>query len=235
MDVRVIATGYTKKQRAAGKWGVSFLIEDVLFDTFGDEQTLLNNLGKMKISPQKIKYLAVSHDHWDHTAGLEKILKLNSKIKVFICAGSSRELKNKLVKNSAQIIEVKNKVKIKKNIFSSGQIQGTYDGKTIFEQSLVCKTKKGLVVITGCAHPGVMKILNYVRGNFREPLYALVGGFHLNQMPKEYIEELVTQIKSLGLKLSGPTHCTGNLATKIFKRVFTNGFIRIKQGCPYKF
>ncbi|MBU1006253.1 MAG: MBL fold metallo-hydrolase, partial [Candidatus Omnitrophica bacterium] len=70
MDIKIIATGSAKRERFIKRWGVSFLIGDLLFDTFGRPDVLFSNMRKMKIDPADIRHIVISHDHWDHVAGL---------------------------------------------------------------------------------------------------------------------------------------------------------------------
>ncbi|MFO7889374.1 MAG: hypothetical protein R6V04_03445, partial [bacterium] len=87
----------------------------------------------------------------------------------------------------------------------------------ISEQSLVVKSKKGLVVITGCSHPGITKIVEKVREIFtKQTIYLVFGGFHLMNRERREIKLIVEKLKDLGINYVGPTHCTGYEAQQIF-------------------
>ena len=52
-------------------------------------------------------------------------------------------------------------------------------GKAIPEQSLVLNTSKGLIVMTGCSHPGIADMLENIKASFGKDIYLVFGGFHL--------------------------------------------------------
>jgi 7,8-dihydropterin-6-yl-methyl-4-(beta-D-ribofuranosyl)aminobenzene 5'-phosphate synthase len=69
---------------------------------------------------------------------------------------------------------------------------------------------KGLAIFTGCSHAGVLNICNHARELFPGvPLYALVGGLHLVYPNEALIGATVAELKSMGLKIIIPGHCTG--------------------------
>jgi 7,8-dihydropterin-6-yl-methyl-4-(beta-D-ribofuranosyl)aminobenzene 5'-phosphate synthase len=78
------------------------------------------------------------------------------------------------------------------------------------DQALFFKTRKGVVVILGCAHSGVVNTLNYIRKLTGEMhLHALIGGLHLETASEERIEKTVTALKAFSPDLLGFCHCTG--------------------------
>ncbi len=62
MKLRLIAEGSTKKERKAMRWGISFLVGDVLFDTFGREDIFRANVSRLKIDLSRIKHVVISHE-----------------------------------------------------------------------------------------------------------------------------------------------------------------------------
>ncbi len=89
----------------------------------------------------------------------------------------------------------------------------------IDDQSLVIDVEgKGLIVVSGCAHSGIINTINYAKkitGNNR--VYWALGGFHLMGADNKRIEETVNELKKLDLELVGPCHCTGKKAIKKMK------------------
>ncbi len=229
MKIHIIASGSTIEQRKSRYWGVSFLLEDVLFDTFGQPQVLLENMRKMKLDARKINHIVISHEHWDHISGLWQLLDINNRATVYVCEQFSDEFKNRIKEKNVKVADVSGSLKIKENIFSTGPIKGIYDKGVIYEQSLVCKTEKGLTLITGCAHPGILNIVNSVRENFNSPVYALIGGLHLKDAKKQQVEEVIGKLKSSGLGQVAPTHCTGNAAENLFKKAFQQNCIGVAE------
>ena len=106
-----------------------------------------------------------------------------------------------------------------------------YKGKDTPEQALVVDTKAGLVVITGCAHPGIVNMLNIISKHFSDKqLYAVLGGFHLINKSPSVLNVIVDTFKDMGIKKAGPTHCTGSEAEEIFRRNYKDSFICMDAG-----
>lgn len=232
MKIKILATGSSKWERFIRRWGVSFLIdEDVLFDTFGDLKVLLNNIRKFNIDISKIKHIVLSHDHWDHVGGLWYLINNRKDITVYICSGFKQETKDKIASFGVNVVEVSPLTMIKKDLFSSGQIQAFYAGNSLFEQALVIKFLKNLTVITGCAHPGIVNIIDTVKKYFlREKVSFVMGGLHLKDSSNLQIEEVISALKARGISKVASMHCTGKAATKLLKKRFGINFLRVVEG-----
>lgn len=89
------------------------------------------------------------------------------------------------------------------------------------EQMLVIRTPKGLAIIAGCAHAGILNCMEYVKKNFPgEKLYLLLAGMHLRNCSKERIDRTIEGLKVCGLELIIPVHCTGIEAIVKMKEAF---------------
>ncbi|MEI6329715.1 MAG: MBL fold metallo-hydrolase [Pseudanabaena sp. ELA645] len=89
------------------------------------------------------------------------------------------------------------------------------------ELSLALQTSKGEVVVSGCSHTGIEKIVQATKTALGRNVDTVVGGLHLFPYDKPYIEKLAVQLKDeLGVRHVVPTHCTGHLAFGIFRKVF---------------
>lgn len=187
-------------------WGFSCFIQtkekNILFDTGWDGDTLISNMKLLGINPKDIDLVVISHSHWDHCGGLARLLHLNNKLEVYVPKSFSKHLKDEIKKRANTFYEVQELTEIYAGIYTTGEIEGSIiSSKTktlIKEQSLIFSTAKGLVVITGCAHSGIKKILN--SANKLGKIYALLGGFHDFE---EY-----NLLKDISLIV--PTHCTVN-------------------------
>ncbi|MEA3306075.1 MAG: MBL fold metallo-hydrolase, partial [Candidatus Omnitrophota bacterium] len=120
---------------------------------------------------------------------------------------------------------------IEENIYVTGEIAGRYGGAYMPEQALAVKTDKGVTVITGCAHPGILKIVEVIKRKFdKENIYFVFGGFHLMSSPARTLETIVKKFREMDVEKAGPTHCTGQKAERIFAKEYKNDFISIKTG-----
>ena len=78
------------------------------------------------------------------------------------------------------------------------------------DQALVLDSGKGLVVLTGCGHAGVINILDYARKTVRPaPVYALLGGLHLYAAKGDTLEWTAGKLKEFGVQQILGAHCTG--------------------------
>jgi 7,8-dihydropterin-6-yl-methyl-4-(beta-D-ribofuranosyl)aminobenzene 5'-phosphate synthase len=213
-------------------WGLSVLIDGkILFDTGERGDFLITNLEKMSIDIENIDAVVISHDHWDHTGGLWEILKRRKGIKVYALPNFGKEFKEKVKNLEGRLLENKIFSEIAKDIFVTGEISGTYDGRYIPEQAVVLKTARGLTVITGCAHPGILKILETIKEEFPEDgFYLVFGGFHLKNNDKRLINIIVERFKEMNIQNVGPTHCTGKEEEALFRKKYKDNCISIKAG-----
>jgi 7,8-dihydropterin-6-yl-methyl-4-(beta-D-ribofuranosyl)aminobenzene 5'-phosphate synthase len=232
MKVKIIAEGSSKFERFIHRWGVSFLIgDDLLFDAFGAPGVLLNNMRKFNVDTGRIKRIVISHDDWDHIAGLWCLLSGRKDITVYICPGFQQEIKRRIASFGARVVEVEPFMEIEEGIFSSGQIEASCPGRVIFEQSLVIKLPEGLAIITGCAHPGIIDIIGMVKGHFQnDDVYSLLGGLHLKDNPREINAGIIEKLYGFGIRKIVPLHCTGRQATKMIRNRFGCGFMQAKEG-----
>lgn len=93
------------------------------------------------------------------------------------------------------------------------------------DQSLILETDRGLVVIVGCCHAGLVNTLEhvaYVTG--RRDVYALVGGTHLGFCSQAQLEQTIAVVKKAGVKKLAASHCTGFAASARMSRELPKEF-----------
>lgn len=214
-------------------WGFSCFIEglerSILFDTGKNGQILLSNMEKLGIQPEEIDLVFLSHAHKDHTNGLGDVLTKNSKIEVWLPEFFSSSFKEAIKAKGATLAEVDNFEKICERAYTTGVISGW-----INEQSLILDTAEGLIVVTGCAHPRIVKIVFKAKELLEKDVYMVFGGFHLACFLEDEIEEIISWFRSLRVKKVGPCHCSGDSSRMLFAREYKDDFIKIGVGKKIK-
>jgi len=219
------------KERLTTAWGFSCVIrgtkKTILFDTGGDVSILLTNMEELGIYPKEIDLVVLSHIHGDHVGGLYSFMEKNPEVVVYLPKSFPKDFKDKVKGYGTKIVEVQGPLKICQEVYSTGEL-----GTWIKEQSLIIHTEKGLIVITGCAHPGIVKIVNkakdLVKG--KGDVLLVMGGFHLGGESKGEIEDIISSFRKLGVSYVGPCHCSGDTARQLFKEEYGENFINVGVG-----
>jgi len=231
MQIRLVAAGSTPQERRERRWGLSLLIgETVLLDTFGRPDLFWDNLCGMGADVSAIRHVILSHEHWDHINGLEKLAEQNPTATVYICPHTESSVKAWINGLGMPVVEVNDWLEIEKGVFLSGEIAGTWSGNPLWEQFMVIQEPPGLSVLTGCAHPGLSPILQRVRRRFPDPVTLLMGGFHLLNSSGEEISAEIAALRTFGVQRVAPTHCTGELAVQMLRDAFGNHFLDVEEG-----
>jgi 7,8-dihydropterin-6-yl-methyl-4-(beta-D-ribofuranosyl)aminobenzene 5'-phosphate synthase len=229
MNITVVHDNNSYKQGLETAWGFSAFItgteKTILFDTGGDGSILLDNMEKLAVEPNNIDIVVLSHIHGDHTGGLSSFLEKNSEIAVYLPKSFPKKFKDKVTSCGSKIVEVEQSLKICENVYSTGEL-----GRLIKEQSLIIQTDKGLIVITGCAHPGIVKIVNAAKNLLEDNILLVMGGFHLEWTTKGKIEKIISAFEKLGVRYVGPAHCSGDKARSLFEKHFGENYIDVGAG-----
>lgn len=213
-------------------WGFSCLVEhlgkSILFDTGDDPDKLSFNLKSLRIPLETIDAVVLSHSHWDHTGGLDAVIgKINS-AKLYFGQSYPESFKQGLKEKGKEFVLVKDIEQVDEGIFAGPEM----DGFGLSEIPLTVQTNKGLCVITGCAHPGISRMVKEVKKDLDKPVYMVLGGFHLGFSLR--LNSIISEFKRLGVTKVGPCHCTGGRAISAFEENFKENFIRIGVGLKIK-
>jgi 7,8-dihydropterin-6-yl-methyl-4-(beta-D-ribofuranosyl)aminobenzene 5'-phosphate synthase len=209
VQVTIIYDNYQVNPELKTDWGFACLVEyngkKLLFDAGRIADLYVKNTGLLEINPHEIPTLFISHEHGDHTAGIPWITEQNPSIKCYRPANS-----NALAKPTHMYGPY----------YSTGDNFAAYK-----EQGLVVKTETGGVLITGCGHPGAVRMIERAELELGIEIHTLIGGLHLMNSSKEELEDLASGLKELGIKQICPTHCTGDKSIAFLKEAFGEGYI----------
>lgn len=210
-------------------WGFSVVImglgKEILFDTGTKPEIFDSNFRQSGLDISKIDILVFSHEHGDHTGGLSSFVKMKTGIPVVFPYSFSAEFKQDLKKYGLTPLLVKDPAMICRHLYTSGEFDFS-----IPEQALVLDTKKGLVVMTGCAHPGIIEMLKEMKSKFNKNIYMVFGGFHLLNKTDKEMDSIIADMKSLGVVKCGATHCTGEKQIKMFNEAFGDNYFELGAG-----
>jgi 7,8-dihydropterin-6-yl-methyl-4-(beta-D-ribofuranosyl)aminobenzene 5'-phosphate synthase len=210
-------------------WGFSALVERegtvLLFDTGGNGSILLNNMQVMETDPARVQYVVLSHVHSDHTGGLPAFLTaVEPRPPVYLLSGFGASYIQS-VRARAEVVETSPGMEIVPGILTTGNAGGS-----IPEQALIVRTGQGLVVITGCAHPGIVRIVEKAVELTGDSVHLVLGGFHLGDYSSAQISAILADFRRLGVQNVAPSHCTGDRAISMFAAEYGDHFLRTGAG-----
>ena len=201
------------------RWGFAAWLEygghTVLFDTGANGSGLLKNMAALGLDPQAIDMIVLSHIHGDHTGGLAALLAVNREVTVYVPQAFPARFKKQLRATAVAVVEVRGPLEILPGLWSTGQM-----GASIVEQALVARTAQGLVVITGCAHPGVDVMVARAKEIGMDGVHLVVGGFHLGGASRQRIRGIIAAFVEMGVEQVAPCHCTGDRARALFRKAY---------------
>jgi 7,8-dihydropterin-6-yl-methyl-4-(beta-D-ribofuranosyl)aminobenzene 5'-phosphate synthase len=211
-------------------WGFSCLVrgleKTILFDTGGDSYTLLGNMRQLGVEPAEIDIVVLSHFHGDHTGGLGGFLEKNPRVVVYLPGSFPGNFKKAVTSLGARVEEVLKSKELCVGVYTTGEL-----GDGIREQALALKTAGGLVVITGCAHPGIVKIVRKAKEiTGEETVYLVAGGFHLGGEPPSRLESIAKELRRLSVRKVAPCHCSGEGTRSFFREKFGPDYLESGVG-----
>jgi 7,8-dihydropterin-6-yl-methyl-4-(beta-D-ribofuranosyl)aminobenzene 5'-phosphate synthase len=153
---------------------------------------------------------------------------------VFCCRDISAQTEDHAISGSSSVVFASDSSSVKTDIWTSGQFECVYDGKPLHEQALVIERPQGLVVLLGCAHPGIKIMLERIRAEFSSPVYMVIGGFHLKDSSADEINDVIRYMRLAGIKKLAPTHCTGAAAIELMRKEFKDDLIEVVEGMTFE-
>jgi len=225
----VLYDNYVHREGTKADWGFSCLVEGaektILFDTGTRPEVLSHNVETLGVDLRKVDLVVLSHAHEDHTGGLPAVLARNSRVEVLFPVSFGADFAARVAKAGAVTRTVDKPVEICRNVFLTGEM-----GDRIKEMSLVLDTPGGLVVVTGCSHPGIVDILKRAKEIRNKPIRLVFGGFHLGNTPDAEVQTIIAAFQELGVERCGATHCTGDRPIALFKTAFGDRYQPVGTG-----
>jgi len=220
--MQILFDNYAKGDSCSSLWGFSAYLERyrMLFDTGSNGRELLKNMQRQGIDPFEIKSLFITHDHWDHIGGIDSILELNSNLTIYAPASLSNNHIRDLKTLAKEVIIIgRNPMHLFGDLYTTGLL-----GEKDPEHSLIIADSYPKV-LTGCGHYGISQIIQRANAIIGREIKSALGGFHLLKTSKEDILVQIKTLQSLGVVQVMPTHCTGDLAVRLFSEAFREGYL----------
>lgn len=252
--------------------GLSFLIQyqgkKYLFDT-GQTDLIFHNAQQLGLDLKDLDGLIISHGHFDHTGGVEELLKrLERPLPIYL---HPQALNRKYLQGQHRLREIgfglsqeaieqlggilvynRKPEQIVPGLWLTGEVPRTVEFETpepnFFtelegevrpdllpdDQAVVLETERGLVLVLGCAHTGMINTLDWVKTFIgKDKIYAVLGGTHLMSAGQERIEKTAHLLAAYGLERLGVCHCTGFAAAAYLYRAFQQEFMVLETGSVF--
>jgi 7,8-dihydropterin-6-yl-methyl-4-(beta-D-ribofuranosyl)aminobenzene 5'-phosphate synthase len=232
----------------------------ILFDTGNNAEIFAHNVKALGIDLTKLDFVVISHRHGDHTSGLNYLLSVNPNVPIYApretfgvfgasippafyrkMESSPPEMRYFAGKTpdhlssgspwpSGKFIWIDSLTQVGEGFFlvsTVSQIPGTLE---LRELSLSIRTPKGQVIVCGCSHPGIERIVDASRP-IDARIHLVAGGFHLVSTPDSTVERIATALREKwNVDLIAPGHCTGEPAFAIFQKVFGKKYLYAGLG-----
>ena len=239
---------------------IEFNGQRILFDSGNNAEIFRDNIAKSNIDLSRVDYAVISHRHGDHTTGLNHLLKINPHVPVYApdekfglfgghIRGSFYKRDTKLPKHmqiyvgqppkriqsgtpwsNAEFNAVKEVTEVSDGVFILPNVSRTVGTMELKELSLALKTKRGMVLIVGCSHPGITNIIAKVK-EIDPRVHNVFGGFHLlNKTPEELSRITSTLKEEYQVENIAPGHCTGEPAFGAFSKSFGDRYVYAGLG-----
>lgn len=252
--VTILYDAFGKRAGLRRDWGFAALIEfrgaRILFDTGNNAATFEHNVRALGVDLRGLDYVVVSHRHGDHTSGLNYLLRVNPRVRIyapregfgvfgnavpfpFVRGDSSLPpeqryfggaLPETLVAGTpwpaAHFVWVDSTTRISPGVSLVATVSDRPGTLELKELSLVLESPEGTVILVGCSHPGIERILE-AAGSVSPHPHLILGGLHLVAAPDAEVERVARALHDrFHLDLIAPGHCTGEPAFAALRRVF---------------
>lgn len=197
-------------------WGFSCLLEAggarVLFDTGSNGRALLRNMELLGVAGP-VDMVFLSHPHWDHTGGLDSVLEGSPDATVVVHRRFSAHQIADVREVGLEVVVIGDEPQaLGRGLHSTGLL-----GETPGEHALVVELGTTTALLSGCAHPGIERVVARASSALGKPIEWVIGGLHLLDLDAEKIARVIQRLEVLGVRHVVPTHCTGDAAVAAFE------------------
>lgn len=191
-------------------WGVSMLVETndytILFDTGSEPNALGNNSIALGKDLTQVDYVIISHEHWDHTYGLEYVAEVKPGVTVYVPYNMGTMIRTEIENLGFDVVRIHQTTILSPGIAIIGELYGPP-----YEHALAVNIANvGLVVVVGCSHPGVENHVEKAVTDLSVDPYLVIGGFHLGGAGQTIYAATTTSLLELGVDYIFPIHCSGD-------------------------
>jgi 7,8-dihydropterin-6-yl-methyl-4-(beta-D-ribofuranosyl)aminobenzene 5'-phosphate synthase len=232
----------------------------ILFDTGNDRDIFAANVKAKGIDLTNLDFVVMSHRHSDHMAGLSYVLSMNAKVKIYApkegfgIYGSSLPssfyrkdealppemryyggmppdiMKFGTAWQGGDFELIDKTTEIAPGITLIALVSDAPGTKELKELSLAVNTPDGLVLVVGCSHPGIERIVE-AAASINPKIQLIAGGLHLVIAPDDVVAKIVTSLKdTFKVANIAPGHCTGEPTFAALKQAFGSRYIYAGVG-----
>ncbi len=263
MTIKVLSENISKSSDIGQEHGLSLFIQTgdtkILFDT-GQGDLFLKNAATMDIDISAPDFCVISHGHYDHGGGLRDLLAHTKDCNIYIKKEAFEDyfsdsgyigLDKSIAKNprfsfTDDFVQLASGIFLFSGVigrehfpsFNKGLYKEDSPDDFVHEQNLVIFEEGKSVLFTGCAHNGIINIIEKFKELWGNPPDYIVGGFHLYNRKTDRTEPIDT-IMAIGKFLSdnGKTfftcHCTGVPGYDLLKEVLSDRIDYIYSGYSF--
>ena len=206
-------------------WGLSFHVnvhfagrdDIILFDLGGSPHVFRHNVQALGMDLAETRSVVISHFHTDHYGAIEAAMQhISNKDCITYLPVGYEEVEDTITGADGRFVIAD----ISEVVGSGISTTSALGAKSLKEQGLVINTaEKGIVLLTGCAHPGVDRLASRAQKIFPDsPLHAVIGGYHINT--HEEGSELAQKLAKMDVHFIAPCHCTGKAAKQALREIF---------------
>ncbi len=199
-------------------WGLSMLLttpeKRILFDTGPSPDVLEYNARALGVDLSKIDVVVLSHEHGDHTGGLRAVLRANDAVAVYGAPGTPAQF------------PVFYPTPIARGVVILKPLEGPP-----WETALAVNVSGyGVVLLVGCCHPGVVRMVREAEETMNAPVRLVIGGMHTAGLSLQECMEIVRELKRLGVEKIAPLHCSGDVMKEAVMKVDPGMLLDARAG-----